>query len=556
MLEVLCVLWGISTVAEAQQPPESWAMKMFTQIGTVRTHDFGDIALHAEAEHRFVFENLYKEDVEILSAQSNCGCTAVSVSKKVVKSKERAEIIARVDTSGKVHTGKRKATITVRFSKPKVAEVQLQINAFIRSDVIFNPGVIEFGGVSQGKSLSKTVYLQYNGSNFDWRLTGLKKTNPGIRAEAKPVETPRQQNGKTYQITVTLKEGAEAGYVNDLLRLVTNDGNQSLFIPIHGLVLAPLTAKPSYFQLGVIHPGEEVSKNLVIRGATPFRIEKISSTDSRMKFLIANQESVVHVIPVTFRADEHSGAFHQEIMIKTSQESMPDIEISVSGFIRDPAVPITDEMQTSEPNQMMTSDSSADQTTVEPTRAVRSLRPQSGVAHSGGRAGYPFAGIVGLPPIVSIPDPSESQEIAAVAPSELKQESKSDKTLKPAVSSMPLPEEAASFAVSNGAADTPSARSEVKTASLDEGWVAVKNRPNHQKKPLPKEAEKSNPTAPKENADKLNAPAVSQKLSAAQDSSQDGGLTFRKPSLIAARPENKVPSSEAAEVPLLMLPTP
>lgn len=317
------------------QQSDAWALKMFTKLGTERSYNFGNLALHAEAEHRFIFENIYKEDVEILSAQSNCGCTKVSVTKKVVKSREKAEIIARVDTSGKVHKGKRKVTITVHFNRPKQAEVQLQIQAFIRSDVVFSPGNVEFGGVAQGRQVNKKVYLEYHGGDPNWNLLHLNWTHPGIMPVAKLVSSA---NGiKTYEVTVTLKDSAEPGYLSDLVQFISNDGeNQSIFIPVHAQVLAPLTAKPSYFQLGIVHPGEEVSKNLVIRGSTPFKIEKISSTDSRLKFLTANQKSAVHVIPVTFSAgDSTIGPFHQVISVKTTQEETPELEISVSGFISD-----------------------------------------------------------------------------------------------------------------------------------------------------------------------------------------------------------------------------
>ena len=329
-------LFGTGTSLFGQQGSNSWALKMFSELGTERSHNFGNVALHAETVHRFAFKNIYKEDVVLASEpQSNCSCTKPSASKMVIKSGETAEIIARVDTSGKTHTGQRKATVTVRFSQPRYAEIQLQIAAYIRTDVIFEPGAVEFGGVGQGTSVSKKVYLQYNGNRNGWSLIGLKNTDNGVKAVAQ--EVPRQNGRKTYEVTVTLKDTAQPGYVNDLLLFNTNDGgaNGQIFIPIRAQVLAPLSAKPSYFQLGVVHPGEQISKNLVIRGSSPFRIEKISSTDSRMKFLTANQESVVHVIPVTFSADKTPGAIHQMISVRTSQKEMPEVDISVFGFISD-----------------------------------------------------------------------------------------------------------------------------------------------------------------------------------------------------------------------------
>ncbi|MBQ7814368.1 MAG: DUF1573 domain-containing protein, partial [Thermoguttaceae bacterium] len=224
----------------AQQ--NQWAVKMFSELGTVRTHDFGSVALHAEVEQRFRFKNIYKEDVVISSVSSNCGCTKASASKTTIRSGETAEIIARVDTSGRQHTKGRKATITVVFSKPSFAEVQMQVKTYIRADVGFDPGSIEFGTTTQGKRVVKRAYLQYKGRP-DWKLVGVQKTNPGVRAEAR--EARRTSNEVVYEILVELKENAEPGYIHDLLKFKTNDpdpATASIFLPIRGVVTAPLTA--------------------------------------------------------------------------------------------------------------------------------------------------------------------------------------------------------------------------------------------------------------------------------------------------------------------------
>lgn len=327
------LLRGNNVSAQYAPQPTQWAVKMFSELGTERAHDFGSVALHAEVVHRFAFKNIYQEEVEIASAQSNCGCTKVSVSRRVIPSGEMGEIIARVDTSGKEHTKRRRATITVVFNRPAVAEVQLQVQTYIRSDVGFEPGTVDFGTVSQGRNLTKKVYLQYEGSP-GWALTSIRKTSNTIKAEAREV---RRQGGQVlYEIDVSLVDDAPPGYLNGLLRFTTNETNStatSIFLPIHGLIMEPLTAKPSCFQLGVVHPGEKLTKNLVIRGAKPFRIVQVSSPDSRIRFLVADDQSPVHVIPVTFTAGAEVGDIKQVISIKTDQTELPGLEVDVTGFV-------------------------------------------------------------------------------------------------------------------------------------------------------------------------------------------------------------------------------
>ncbi|MDO5554925.1 MAG: DUF1573 domain-containing protein [Planctomycetia bacterium] len=333
ILTLLLMVWTVTASAQSLPTTESWAVRLFSEVGTVRTHDFGSVALHAKVEHRFLFKNIYREDVVVQSAASNCGCTKVSVTKTLLHPGETAEIVARVDTSGKEHTKRRKATITVRFSKPSLAEVQLQITTYIRPDIGFEPGMVEFGTVAKGKTLSKKVYLQYEGQS-NWGLTAIRKSSSAIKAEAKEVT---RQNGRiVYEITVSLNENAPSGYLNDLLRFTTNEVNAnqtSVFLPIHGLVMEPLIAKPSFFQLGIVHPGETVTKNLVVRGSKPFRISSIKADDSRMSFLVARNESVVHVIPVTFVADQRTGEISQSINIVTNQTDLDPVSVHVTGFV-------------------------------------------------------------------------------------------------------------------------------------------------------------------------------------------------------------------------------
>lgn len=332
---LFCILLGANgRICTAQSNTDQWAESMFTEMGTSMAHDFGSVALHADVEHRFLFKNLYLEDVVVDSVQSNCGCTKASITKTVIRSMETAEVVARIDTSGKEHTKRRKATITVHFASPLPAEVQLQVRTYIRADVGFEPGFVEFGTVPVGKILAKTVFLRYEGGQTDWALTALKKNNPGFRADAREIE---RANGRVvYQIDITLKEDAQPGYLNDILRFTTNETNStsmSVFLPIRGLIMEPLTAKPNILQMGVIRPGEKVTKNLVVRASTPFLVTRIHSNDTHMNFLVANRKSTVHVIPITYTAGEVPGTINEDITVETDQEELAALRISVSGVI-------------------------------------------------------------------------------------------------------------------------------------------------------------------------------------------------------------------------------
>ena len=163
--------------------------------------DFGTVARGAKAEHRFVFENIYMEDVHIANAYASCGCTSVRIENPTVKTYEQGAIVAHFNTDS--FLGQRGATLTVVIDKPFYAEVQLQDRGYIRSDVVVEPGSVQIGSIDQGSGADQNVTVNYGGSN-DWQIVGVKSSNPHVTAQGGRdgpqqwpsvlrVESPRRQ---------------------------------------------------------------------------------------------------------------------------------------------------------------------------------------------------------------------------------------------------------------------------------------------------------------------------------------------------------------------------
>jgi|GEM_PF-245982 len=328
---LIVVSFFVSLVSLEPVFAENWAEEMFTE----RRHDFGTVAIGAEAIYRFQFKNIWKEDVHVADIRSSCGCTIVSVTKNWLKTDEISEVVAKLNTSGQFEKDK-SATITVVFDKPYVQEAQLQVTSYIRPDVVLNPGVIEFGSVGEGKSVTKQLQLQYAGRP-DWKLVGIETSSPNINVEAKLNENGRGRIA--YNIFVTLNEGTPSGYVQDMIRFVTNDPNpeaSSIMLPVHGYVTAPLVARPSSVMIGNLEPGKSVTKNIVIRGDSPFRVTKVSSSDTRFRFSTSSQENRIQVIPVTFTANDNLGEVDAILTVQTNMSNQPPVKIIVQGDVFDP----------------------------------------------------------------------------------------------------------------------------------------------------------------------------------------------------------------------------
>lgn len=300
---------SLASLASGQE----WARKMFSEFD----HDFGVVARGAKAEHRFVFKNLYVEDVHVQSARSSCGCTLVSVENPTVKTYEEGAIVARVNSTA--FLGARGATITVVFDKPYYAEVQLHVKTYIRSDIVLNPESVQFGTIEQGELAQREVTVTYAGRR-DWKIVDVKAPSPAMQAEVE--ELSRTSNQVRYRLKVQLDESAPAGYLNDRLVLVTNDYRyEQVPVTVEGVVQAPITVTPGNLFLGVVKPGQKVTKTIVVRGNEPFRILSMSCEGTGFEFDLSQDEKAgpkkVHVIPVTFVAGESQGKIQGNIKIET-----------------------------------------------------------------------------------------------------------------------------------------------------------------------------------------------------------------------------------------------
>jgi len=327
----ITLLWGSAGYSQ------DWARAMFID-GT--THDFGVVARGAKVEHRFVVENCYEEDVHIRSLSSTCGCSTPKASKNTLKTWEKAEILVTLDTRG--FLGRKDATITVRFEfdgpySTAPAEVQLHVYSYIRSDVVVQPGAIQFGSIPQGAEAKQQATISYAG-RADWRIERVECNNPNI--EASLTETLRESNRVGYNLSVRLKETAPVGYFRDQLILVTNDYDaRASQVPVtaEGRVISALEVRPSPLSMGTIEAGQSVERKLVIQGRSPFRITAVHCADERFQCKPTDESKTVHILPVTFTAKDFKPSetvVKSKLRIQTDLSGAGAVEVEASVQIK------------------------------------------------------------------------------------------------------------------------------------------------------------------------------------------------------------------------------
>ena len=325
MLRQLAIAASLMLIAAPCVQAKEWAQKMFK---TMR-HDFGHVAHGSKSAFAFELTNLYEEDVHIADVRTSCGCTSPTVTKNTLKSWEKGSILATLNTQS--FSGQRSATITVVIDKPYYAEVQLLVTVNIHNDVEIQPGAVSFGNVDQGGTAEREVTVTYYGRNT-WQIKDVQSANQNLEVElSDPI---RQPDRVSYKMLVRLKHSTPAGYLNDLLTLVSNDRRlPAVSISVEGQIVSPLSVSPASLFVGALKPGQSVTKQLVVRAKQPFKIKSIAGNTDSLVFKTADISKPIHLVPVTFTAGKEAGEFEYTIAIDTDLTAGGRVSCVVRGSV-------------------------------------------------------------------------------------------------------------------------------------------------------------------------------------------------------------------------------
>jgi hypothetical protein len=304
----------VASLAAPSALAEPWVDKMIAD----REHDFGTVARGSDTVYRFPVKNIFKQDVELVSVRSSCGCTSPTLENRVLKTGDIGYVVARFNT--RTFTGLHGATLTldVKWNDKNIwrrGETQMRVHGNIRGDVVFKPGAIKFDSVDQGHVSEQVVEIAYRGRT-DWKIVDVRGDSQDLEVELS--RKPRSSDKLAYELLVRLKDTAPAGYFNDQLVLVTND-SQNPRIPIHvsGRVISQISVAPEPLVLGDVKFGEQVSKKFIVRGKKPFRILSIECDEDSFQFNVDREPRERHVVEIVFDAKKEIGNVKQLIRITT-----------------------------------------------------------------------------------------------------------------------------------------------------------------------------------------------------------------------------------------------
>jgi hypothetical protein len=286
-----------------------WAAKMFKQ----KSHDFGVVARGADTSYRLNLTNIYEQEVHISAVRTTCGCTAGEPSKETLKSREEAYVTITMDT--KKFKQRKDSNVIVVFDKPLYAEVTIPITAYIRQDVVIEPGSAQFGTVYRDDKKEQTLKIQYAGRD-DWKITDVKSNHEHVSLKA--IEVSRGGGYVNYDLNIALSANVPLGGLRQYMTLVTDDKNSpNIPLLVEADVRADFSVEPTTLALGTMQPGQTVTKQIVIKGRKPFDVESVTCDKAKDVFQVRLPKTAakVQIIPLTVTAPSEPGTLDEELAV-------------------------------------------------------------------------------------------------------------------------------------------------------------------------------------------------------------------------------------------------
>ena len=331
----------VPVTAFSVRPGDSWAEQMFAEV----KYDFGSVAKGAEIKHVIEVTNPFKETVTLSGLSSSCTCISPQMNTYELKSKQTAQLTLNLDT---LHfSKKRQVTVTVSasFDGVNFKQVRIPIEAYIRGDVVIEPGAVQFGLVSPGEAVERRVRIRYAGRS-NWTIRSVRSRNSHLTAEVK--ELSRIGINVEYELLVKLAGTAPLGPLLDQVVLETDDqNNPTIPVLVDGSIEPDLQVTPEVVPFGPLKPGVPKVVKVVVKGRKPFRIEKIECDSDRDCYAVALSpvDQTVHVVSLTITPPDEPGELKEAFTV-TIAGRQTTLAFQATGTIEAQAKPANAEPDT------------------------------------------------------------------------------------------------------------------------------------------------------------------------------------------------------------------
>jgi hypothetical protein len=301
------------------------AQDWISQVLPERSYDFGTVARGSKILHSFRLVNRLNQEIHIADWRTKCGCTEVHVGARAIPPGTQTVIEAVLDTTK--FQGYKASGLTLVVDRPSLVEVDLNLTCFIQGEITLNPGQVDFGIVRRGeKPLVATLALYYTGRHPDFAITRMRTRTSDVTAKVQKTSEGVAQ----FLLTATLSPTVATGFFRDEITLFSNDPTvPTIPISVSAQIQSAVTVSPSVLNLGRVRPGQVITKMVLVRSSTPFKLTELKPSNEELSATSDRDDSrPSHTVTLTFKAPARSGPYHGVCEIATDLKDEPIARLS------------------------------------------------------------------------------------------------------------------------------------------------------------------------------------------------------------------------------------
>ena len=224
--------------------------------------------------------------------------------------------------------------VSLATAAGRQAEVRLGVGSTILSDLVLNPGTVDFGVVARGQTPSLVLSIDRVGMP-NWRVERMASTCRAI--DASLVETSRTGATVSYRLSVTLKPDAPAGVVRDEIRLISNDRDSPVVpVQITATIRGDLSASPGTLSLGHSTSAAGLQGKFLVRSSKPFTVKGVEGIGDGFKLSVDDDTAKpLHILTLTYRPEEGKprGELRRVFRVRTDLPGEAPLELNATLFV-------------------------------------------------------------------------------------------------------------------------------------------------------------------------------------------------------------------------------
>jgi len=248
----------------------------------------------------------------------------VTASKRILQPNETAIINVEMDT--RRLCGRKSKTVWVTVGPLYTSQVQLQMMAETRQDLVCIPGDVEFDNVAPGQTQSATVDVDYAGPLALQVSEAVIPNGAPFKATVK--ERFRRPGRIAYQLKVTINKDAAQEQFRDCILLRTNHPEAGLLlVQVRGNIQTPLKGVPAAMHLQTVKGGETLTRQVLLRSPRPCKVVDIEGPDA-VKLGEPPLPNKWQTVTLEIVPPEREGPFHYQVKIHTDLQEKPVVVVT------------------------------------------------------------------------------------------------------------------------------------------------------------------------------------------------------------------------------------